>query len=227
MKRRTFVKAATVASCHIPIISGCRATSKNAIQTNDDTLNSDDIGGYALEDLRKQYHHDLFDDFLPFIDSFIYDPEYGGFMCNTDRDGTNITGNKRPYYDGRGIWVYSFLYRHFAPEPRYLEVARKTVEFLMRHEPSGDSMWPAEFTRDGKPLAPSGNLIYADAFLATGLQEYAKATGEMKWWNKARDILFKLVRLYDRRDYYPDFASAYYYLGEGAPSMTGPRCIGE
>ena len=77
----------------------------------------------TLEELREQYRYDLFDDFLPFLDKFVIDHEHGGFMCNTDRDGTNITKNKRAWYEGRGIWVYSFLYNNFEPNPKYLEIA--------------------------------------------------------------------------------------------------------
>ena len=43
------------------------------------------------------------------MEKYVIDHVYGGFMCNTDRDGTNITQDKNTWYEGRGIWVYSFL----------------------------------------------------------------------------------------------------------------------
>ena len=226
MKRRTFLTSAA-APCTLAVLPGCEdktTVSKSRIMTTD---TCGKLAGFTLEEIRELYRYDLFDDFLPFLDQYIIDREYGGFMCNTDRDGTHITTNKSAGYEGRGVWVYSFLYRHLAPEKKYLEVARKSVEFLLKNEPSGDAMWPSLYARDGKPLAGPNNRIYNDAFIATGFQEYAKATGEMTWWNKAKDIMMKLLRIYDRPDYIPDFASVSYYLGEGAPSITGPRCIGE
>ena len=44
------------------------------------------IGKASLEDLRRQYELDLFEDFLPFLDRFVVDHEGGGFMTNVDRE---------------------------------------------------------------------------------------------------------------------------------------------
>lgn len=71
------------------------------------------IAGFSADELLKQYQENLFNDFLPFMDEYIIDHQYGGFKCNTDRSGNNITNNKRTWFDGRGVWVYSYLYNNF------------------------------------------------------------------------------------------------------------------
>ncbi|MCP5117846.1 MAG: hypothetical protein GY953_44065, partial [bacterium] len=44
------------------------------------------LADLTLEELRDQYRRDLFGDFLPFMEKYVIDHEYGGFLCNTDRD---------------------------------------------------------------------------------------------------------------------------------------------
>src|SRR5215471_8360231 len=99
MKRRTFLNLTAAVPAATP------AETQKTITTP-----------LPFEKLRTQYRHDLFDDFLPFMDRHVIDHDYGGFMCNTDRDGTNLSQGKTAWYEGRGIWVYSFLYNHFAKE---------------------------------------------------------------------------------------------------------------
>lgn len=176
----------------------------------------------SLLELRKQYRYDLFDDFLPFMDRYIIDHEYGGFLCNTDRDGRNITQNKRTWDQGRGIWTYSFLYNNLAPDDKYLDVARKTVAFLLKAQPSGAAeLWPATFSREGKPLDGPDVAIYGDVFIAQGLAEYSKAVRDQEYWDLARQIIVKCVRVYDQPDYDPEVGRG--YLGPGAPPFPGAR----
>jgi len=183
------------------------------------------VRGLTLEKLRDQYRRDLFDDFLPFMERHVIDHEYGGFMCNTDRDGTNITKNKTAWYEGRGIWVYSFLYNNLAKEKKYLEVARKSVEFILGSRPAEkDAMWPKGFTREGKPASDPDTAVYGDLFIAEGLAEYSKAAAEPKYWDMAKDIVLKCVRVYDRPDYEPRIGET--YLGPGAPPFPGARIQG-
>jgi mannose/cellobiose epimerase-like protein (N-acyl-D-glucosamine 2-epimerase family) len=167
------------------------------------------LGGFALAQLRDLYRGYLFDDFLPFMDKHVIDHEYGGFMCNTDREGRNVTTTKTTWFEGRGIWVYSFLYNNFGKPAKYLEVARQSVEFILRNQPSGENLWPLRYTREGKPLTPPAEEIYGDLFVAEGLAEYSRATGEGKYWQQAKQLILKCQRIYDRPDYLPNIVAEY------------------
>jgi mannose/cellobiose epimerase-like protein (N-acyl-D-glucosamine 2-epimerase family) len=182
------------------------------------------LAGLTLSELKKQYEYDLFEDFLPFMDKHVIDHEYGGYMCNTDRDGTNITKNKRIWYEGRGIWVYSFLYNKLDSNPKHLEIAKKSVEFILKNKPSGDNLWHPSFTREGTPIGESAKRVYGDLFVANGLSEYSKATGEDRYWDMAKEIMLKCLKISDRPDYYPEAAQS--YLGEDAPLLPGARVLG-
>ncbi|MFC1607643.1 AGE family epimerase/isomerase [Candidatus Latescibacterota bacterium] len=183
------------------------------------------LAGKTLEELRAQYRYYLFEDFLPFHDRYVIDHEHGGFMCNTDRDGTHISTNKSAWYEGRGSWTYSFLYNNIDNNPKHLETARKSVEFILRHKPSGDDMWPRSYTRDGKAIDKPESHVYGDCFVAAGIAEYAKAVGDDTYWNLAKDILLKCVRIYDRDDYCPNPAGG--MLGPDIPPLTGARMLSE
>ncbi len=179
------------------------------------------IAGYTPEELLDQYKAYLFDDFLPFMEKYIIDHDLGGFMCNTDRSGKNITTNKRAWFDGRGIWVYSFLYNNLKNDPSYLETARKTVDFVLKIRPGNKKLWPASYTKDGKELSDIPQDIYGDLFIAEGLAEFSKASGDIKYWDTAKEILIDCLQLYDSENfkYIVDY-------GPKAPVVPAPRVVG-
>jgi len=185
---------------------------------------ADRLAGRTLVQLRDQYQSDLFSDFLPFMDQYVIDKQYGGFMCNADLHGRQVNQNKLSWFEGRGIWVYSFLYNNLAREQKYLDVARRSLEFILRIRPSGEELWPKELTREGKALTSADGEIYGDLFIAEGLAEYSKATGERAHWDMARELVLKCERLYDRDDYRPAIGQT--YLGTNARPFPGARIQG-
>src|SRR5687767_14023287 len=182
------------------------------------------FAGQTLTQLRNTYRSDLFHDFLPFMEKYVIDEQFGGFMCNADHHGKRINQNKLSWFEGRGIWVYSFLYNNLARDQKYLNVARRSLEFIIGIEPAGDELWPKELTREGKALTSSDGEIYGDLFIAEGLAEYSKATGDRTHWETARELALKCVRLYDRDDYRPTIGQT--YLGPNAPPFPGARIQG-
>ena len=129
----------------------------------------------ALPELRRRYHEELFQVCLPFWEAHGIDHDHGGFMCALDYDGTRRGTEKHPWFQGRGLWVYSFLFNHFGGDARHLEVARKTKEFLLR---------------EGLVVPPPGGDIYGLYFAAEGLQEYAWAARDQQ----ARELASGLMR---------------------------------
>jgi len=158
------------------------------------------IAGLTLEELRKQYEYDLFEDFMPFCDKFMVDREYGGFTTFLNHDGSYVSTDKVSSRMGRGVWLYSYLYNHFEKKDRYLDIAEKGVEFLLREMPSGDNLWPDRWTREGKVLGP-GKGIHGDNYIGEGFAEYAIATGERKYMDIAKQTYFKTFRMYNKYDF--------------------------
>ena len=230
MKRRTFFQLSAAGTAAAFTKIGCTDSKRSSGIDKTVFADGNTLAGSTLEQLHAQYRHYLFDDFLPFMEKYVIDHEYGGFMCNTDRDGTNITGNKSAWYEGRGIWVYSFLYNNISKEQKYLDIAKKSVDFILKNEPDGDTMFPGGFSREGEPITRPNLIevwpvpewdIYGDLFIANGLAEYSKACGEESYWNKAKQIMLKCIRIYDRSDY--PYQVTY---GPEAPPMKGLRILG-
>ncbi len=186
-----------------------------------------DKGGLTLARLREQFRAELFDDFLPFMDKHIIDHEYGGFMCLADRDGTRLSTTKHAWFNGRGIWVYSFLHNKFDHNPKHLDVARKTVEFVLKNKPEGDAFWPGTITREGKPLEDPNppnygrTSIYGDLFIATGLAEYSQSDGNRQYWDIAKSILMKCMNIYDNCPGYCSLPAT-----DSAPGVNDHRILG-
>lgn len=202
MKRRNFLAGSAVTTSGMLMgINACSTKDGGKVPKDTSAVKTDKLAGLSLEKLLEKYRYYLFDDFLPFMDKYVVDHQYGGFMCNTGRDGTNITQNKTAWYEGRGIWVYSFLYNKLKKDPEYLEIARKSVEFILKNEPTGDHLWPGSFSRDGTPISDPPNNIYGDLFVANGFSEYSKASGEDQYWDKAKAILIRCMKIYNSPDY--------------------------
>ena len=83
MKRRTFFKTSAGASALASGMTGCGNKREMATSGRQLTIKSVNITGFTLKELREQYRYDLFDDFLPFLDKFVIDHEYGGFLSMT------------------------------------------------------------------------------------------------------------------------------------------------
>ena len=135
MKRRSFlVGAASVVS--LPqLVPGGIASQKSVTRK---------VKQLPLRELRDQYRSDLFKDLLPFMEKYVIDPEFGGFRCNTDHLGNRLNDNKLSWFEGRGSWVYSFLYNNLRREQKYLDVARRSIDLILKTKPSGDELWPKE-----------------------------------------------------------------------------------
>src|SRR3974377_886 len=157
LKRRTFIGSAAL------LPAGAAAAPIERLR------------GMTLTQLRRQYHDELFGSLLPFWDRHGIDHQYGGVMHSLDYDGTVVSTNKLSWFQGRTIWVYSFLYNHFEKKSEYLEVARNAKDFLLKNAPQPDGWWAEEFTREGRVIRPFSGDLYGMYFAAEGLREYAWA----------------------------------------------------
>ena len=203
MKRRTFFGASAGAAAAVSGISGCdsklQRPSLDVPQKPMAVCGDGTLAGKTLEELKNQYIYDL-DEYKEFQHKYVVDKEYGGYCLRTDWDGPPLSFEKRAWYEGRGTWSFSFLYNKIDPDPRHIEAARKSVEFILKHLPKGDVFFPASYTREGKPGKREINL-YGDIFVANGLAEFSKAPGNEKYWDIAKEIMMKCVRICDKPGY--------------------------
>ena len=159
------------------------------------------LAGMSLKELRKSLYDELFNIFLPFWDHLGVDHENGGVMSSLDYDGTLVNSDKLLWFQGRAVWIYSFLYNHLDKDPRYLEIARKTKDFLLKHARQEDGWWAEKLSREGKVLKPYSGDTEGMYFIVEGFQEYAAATGD----EQARELSFALLKKLFHNFDSPDF----------------------
>lgn len=203
MKRRSFFGASAGAAAAVSGLAGCeKKLHTPSIEVPKKPMavcEGGTLAGKTLEELQVQYNFDL-DEYKEFQHKYVVDKEYGGYCVQTGWDGPPTSYGKRAWYEGRGTWSFSFLHNKVDPDPRHLEAARRSVEFILKHNPKEDVFFPASYTREGKPGNREINL-YGDIFVANGLAEFSKAPGNEKYWDIAKDIVMKCVRLYDKPGY--------------------------
>ena len=171
------------------------------------------LAGMTLPELRKNLYDQLFDVVLPFWDQHGVDHELGGVMSSLDYDGTLANTKKIFWFQGRAIWVYSFLYNHFGKNLHFLENARKTKDFVYKHGLQPDGWWAEDLTREGKVLRPFSGDTEGMYYLAEGLDEYAEASGDEQSHEAGVALLKKLFRHFDS----PGFR----YRGADFPYLWG------
>jgi N-acylglucosamine 2-epimerase len=222
MDRRTFLNTAAAGGI---LMGGRQRTPAQGRNPEKRQKAAASLGGMTFKELAEQYRRDLFDDFLPFMDKYVIDHELGGFMCNADYTGERVNTNKSSWFEGRGTWVYAFLYNNLAREQKYLDVARRSVDFVLKAKPQREGeLWPKELTRDAQAITQADGEIYGDLFIAEGLAEFSKATGDRRFWNEAKKLVVKCLGIYDRKDYRPTIGQT--YLGRSARPFPGARIQG-
>lgn len=194
-------------------------SEQHAASESTDNLESK---GLELIKLHEFYHAEIFNRFIPNMDKYVIDHQLGGFMTSIDiTNGKQANSNKTAWFEGRGMWTYSFLYNNLEKNPKYLEIARKSKDFILKHLPKDDKFFTSSYSSDGKPLSGPGD-IYSSLFVAEGLAEYAKASGDKQYFTIAKKIILFCLNRYDSPDY--DYYVA--YLNSEAPRIPGPRVLG-
>lgn len=206
MKRRSFFGSAVAA--------GLTGTSSALAEPTSPMTNfkhdafktiPDKIAGMSLTELREDYRRRLFDLYLPFWEKGGYDSEYGGFMCYLYDDGRVQDDQKDIWYQGRGIWVYSYLYNNLDKNPKWLAIAKKSRDFMVKNMSQGDGNFLSSVNRQGKPVESMGQGsaqdIYGPMFAAAGLIQYAKAANSDEDLELAKKAIRKSVERYENPGY--------------------------
>ena len=100
-------------------------------------------------------------------------------------------------------------------------MARKSKDFILKHQPKGSSFWTASFTREGNPKSGPGD-IYSSLFVAEGLGEFSKASGEPEYLELAKKITLSALDRYDSPDYRYDIT----YGPDNRSEIPAPRVNG-
>ena len=117
LSRRNFIRSNAIAGIGLSGLAGLSGFAEDNFRPASSVKVKTPIkalAGLNPQQLHDRYHDELFKRFLPAMESLCIDNEYGGFMCDVDiAERKLINTIKRVWNQGRGIWVYSFLYTNF------------------------------------------------------------------------------------------------------------------
>lgn len=133
------------------------------------------LGGMSLRELRDHHYRYLTDIYIPNWDRGI-DREYGGFANALSPGQQPDFEQKGMYYQGRAIWVFSYLYNHITHDKKHLEAAMKGRDFLVRSALNPDFRWSSFVSRDGSRRLTEPYDHYGDIYIVQGLSELYMAT---------------------------------------------------
>ena len=145
-----------------------------------------------LNDWSQKYRDDLVNDIMPFWLKNGLDRVNGGVYTCVDRDGSLIDTTKSVWFQGRFAFVCSFAYNTIEKNPEWLAAAKSTIDFIEAHCFDTDGRMYFEVMADGTPLRKR-RYVFSESFAAIAMAEYAKASGDMTYAQKALD-LFKDIR---------------------------------
>lgn len=157
----------------------------------------DYVSGWA-----ERYRRELVEDIMPFWSRYGFDPVNGGVYTCVNRDGSLMDSTKSVWFQGRFAFVCAFAYNNVARDPMWLDMAKKTLDFIERHCFDSDGHMYFSVTADGRPLRKR-RYVFSETFAAIAMAEYSLATGDRAYAEKALKIFRDAQRFLATPGYLP------------------------
>ena len=152
-----------------------------------------DVKSY-INDWQKSYINDLTGNIMPFWLEHGLDRVNGGVYTCLDRDGTLMDTTKSVWFQGRFGFIAAHAYNEIEKKPEWLEASKSCIDFIINHCIDENGRMYFEVKADGTPLRMR-RYLFSESFGAIAMAEYAIASGDMRYAEKALDI-FKLILKY-------------------------------
>ena len=135
----------------------------------------------------ESYKTDLTENIMPFWMEHGWDKVNGGVYTCLDRDGSLIDSTKSVWFQGRFAFICAYAYNNVEKNPVWLEAAKSTLDFIEKHCFDENGRMYFSVTAEGKPLRMR-RYVFSETFAAIAMSEYALATGEQKYAERALQI---------------------------------------
>ncbi|MBU7004735.1 MAG: AGE family epimerase/isomerase, partial [Theionarchaea archaeon] len=149
-----------------------------------------------FSDLLAFYNDHLMNEVMPFWLKYSIDDAHGGINNIIADDGRVLSTDKFLWSQGRAIWTFSGLFNYIDGDEKWIDIARPIVDFVVKNGRTDDGKWNFKLHADGS-VAEHPKSIYVDAFIAYGMTEFFRATGERDAIDLAVDIYGRTTDLLD------------------------------
>ena len=140
------------------------------------------------------YERELTENILPFWLKYGLDRVHGGVYTCLDRDGTLMDPTKSVWFQGRFGYVAAYAYNHVRPEPEWLAASKSCIDFIEAHCIDLDGHMFFSVTKEGRPVRKR-RYVFSETFAAIAMAEYAKATGDVAYVEKAVALFHNIRRM--------------------------------
>ncbi|MGL5683871.1 MAG: AGE family epimerase/isomerase [Marinifilaceae bacterium] len=145
-----------------------------------------------LQTWKDNYIQELTEDILPFWLKNGLDRVNGGVYTCVNRDGSLIDTTKSVWFQGRFGFICAYAYNNIEKRQEWLDASKSCIDFIEKYCSDEDGHMYFEVTAEGKPLRKR-RYVFSETFAAIAMSEYAIASGDMTYAQKALD-LFHLVK---------------------------------
>ena len=137
-----------------------------------------------IQQWASAYKKELTENIMPFWMKYGWDKVNGGVYTCVNRDGSLMDSTKSVWFQGRFAFVCSFAYNNVEHNAEWLEAAKNTLDFIEKYCFDKDGHMYFSVTATGKPLRKR-RYVFSETFAAIAMSEYAIASGDMTYAEKA------------------------------------------
>ena len=146
-----------------------------------------------LSDWAARYKSDLTENIMPFWLKNGLDRQNGGVYTCLNRDGSLMDTTKSVWFQGRFAFTCAYAYNNVEKRPEWIDAAKKTLDFIEKYCFDDDGHMYFSVTADGRPLRKR-RYVFSETFAAIAMSEYALATGDKNYAEKAMHVFNDIQR---------------------------------
>ncbi|NMA23832.1 MAG: N-acylglucosamine 2-epimerase [Spirochaetales bacterium] len=147
-----------------------------------------------LAALQEAFKDELTDNILPFWLEHGWDTKNGGIQTALGEDGELLDSDKSVWFQGRTAWTYATAYRIIKEDAQYLEMAKSCLDFIEEYCVDSDGRYLFRVTAEGKPVIKRLRYIFSEAFAVLGMAAYSRASGDLRYAQKAEALFEQIQR---------------------------------
>ena len=144
--------------------------------------------------IKNEFKNELFQNVIPFWESYSIDKHHGGFYNCLDRNGKVFDSTKHSWLQARQVWMFSKLYNEFDQKEQWFEYSKHGIDFLRRNAVRTDNRVYFSLTKEGKPIYLQ-RKIFSECFYLHAIAEHAVSSNTEELNSEVEDMFNSIWEL--------------------------------